>query len=212
MSAARFIVLEGVEGSGKSTQIRLLSAWLTELGLTHTTAREPGGTAVGEAIRGVLLDQEELEIPAETELLLMLAARAAFVEKIVRPALLRGEIVLADRFDFSTFAYQGYGRGLEMGSVQQTNAFATGGLEPDLYVVLDLPADEGAKRQAREGKTLDRIEKAGTGFLERVRHGYREMAEREGRAQLVNARGTPEEVHARIRGLLEATFPETFLR
>lgn len=206
----RFIVLEGVEGSGKSTQIRLLSAWLTELGVEHVTAREPGGTGVGEAIRGILLDREELEIPPETELLLMLAARSAFVREIVEPALRAGRIVLADRFDFSTFAYQGYGRGLGLETVRPVNAFATGGREPDLYVVLDLPAEEGAVRQAREGKTLDRIEKAGAGFLERVREGYRELAEREGRAQLVNARGTPEEVHARIRGLLQATFPETF--
>lgn len=210
MSAPRFIVLEGVEGSGKSTQIRLLSSWLSGLGLAHATAREPGGTSVGEAIRGVLLDQDGLEIPAETELLLMLAARAAFVREVVRPALDRGETVLADRFDLSTFAYQGFGRGLDLAKVRELNDYATGGIRPDIYMVLDLPADEGALRQAREGKTLDRIEKAGSGFLERVREGYRSLAESEGKAHLVNARGTPEEVHARLRALLEATFPETF--
>ena len=207
----RFIVLEGVEGSGKSTQIRLLSAWLAALGVPHTTAREPGGTGVGEAIRDVLLDRTELDIPPETELLLMLAARSAFVQQVVRPALESGQCVLADRFDFSTFAYQGFGRGLAMETVRAVNAFATGGLVPDLYVVLDLPAEEGARRQARDGKTLDRIERAGTGFLERVRDGYRELAEAEGRAQLVDGRGTPEQIHARIRSLLESTFPETFL-
>jgi dTMP kinase len=206
----RFIVLEGVEGSGKSTQIQLLSAWLTELGVDHTTAREPGGTGVGEAIRAVLLDREELDVPAETELLLMLAARAAFVQQVVRPALEGGQTVLADRFDFSTFAYQGYGRQLDMDAVRSTNAFATGGLLPDLYLVLDLPAREGAERQARDGKKLDRIERAGHDFLERVREGYRSLAESEARARLVDARGTPEEVHGRIRSLLAATFPETF--
>lgn len=210
MSAPRFIVLEGVEGSGKSTQLRLLSAWLTGLGVPHISTREPGGTAVGEAIRGVLLHQDGMSIPAETELLLMLAARAAFVREVVVPALDRGETVLADRFDLSTFAYQGHGRELELEAVRRMNEFATGGLRPDLYLVLDLPADEGAVRQAREGKTLDRIERAGAGFLERVREGYRTLAEDDGRAQLVNARGTPEEVHARLRALLEATFPETF--
>lgn len=210
MSAPRFIVLEGVEGSGKSTQIRLLSSWLSGLGVAHATAREPGGTAVGEAIRGVLLNQADLHVPAETELLLMLAARAAFVREVVRPALERGETVLADRFDLSTFAYQGFGRGLELDRVRDLNDYATGGLRPDLYLVLDLPADEGAVRQAREGKTLDRIEKAGAGFLERVRDGYRSLAESEGRAQLVNARGTPEDVHARLRTILQGTFPETF--
>lgn len=210
VSPPRFIVLEGVEGSGKSTQIRLLSAWLAQVGVPHVSTREPGGTAVGEAIRGVLLDREGLEMPAETELLLMLAARAAFVREVVQPALDRGETVLADRFDLSTFAYQGFGRGLSLEEVRRMNDFATAGTEPDLYVVLDLPAEEGAVRQAREGKTLDRIEKAGTGFLERVREGYRVLAEEEGRARVVNARGTPEEVHARLRALLESTFPETF--
>lgn len=210
MSAPRFIVLEGVEGSGKSTQIRLLDAWLSGLGVPHITTREPGGTGVGEAIRGVLLHEDGLEIPAETELLLMLAARAAFVREVVRPALEGGRTVLADRFDLSTFAYQGFGRGLELETVRAMNDFATGGLRPDLYIVLDLPAEEGTVRQAREGKTLDRIEKAGAGFLERVREGYRVLAEEEGKAQVVNARGTPEEVHARLRALLEGTFPETF--
>lgn len=210
MSVPRFIVLEGVEGSGKSTQIRLLSAWLSEMGVSHTATREPGGTAVGEAIRSVLLHRDGLEMPAETELLLMLAARAAFVKEVVRPALERGETVLADRFDLSTFAYQGFGRGLPLDRVREMNDFATGGLRPDLYILLDLPADEGTLRQAREGKTLDRIERAGAGFLERVREGYRTLAESEGRAQVVNARGTPEEVHVRLRALLQGTFPETF--
>ena len=112
--------------------------------------------------------------------------------------------------DFSTFAYQGYGRGLDLETVRVLNGFATGGLVPDLVVVLDLPADEGRRRQAREGKTLDRIERAGEGFMERVREGYRELAETEGNARMVDARGTPEEVHARLRALLESSFPETF--
>lgn len=210
LTPPRFIVLEGVEGSGKSTQIRLLSAWLAGMEVPHTSTREPGGTAVGEAIRGVLLDRDGLEMPAETELMLMLAARAAFVREVVSPALARGETVLADRFDLSTFAYQGFGRGLDLEQVKQMNAFATGGVEPDLYLVLDLPAEEGTQRQARDGKTLDRIEKAGTGFLQRVREGYRVLSEGEGRVQVVNARGTPEEVHARLRGLLQGNFPETF--
>ncbi len=210
MTPARFIVLEGVEGSGKSTQIGLLGAWLAQVGVSHIATREPGGTRVGEAIRRILLDQDGLEMPAETELLLMLAARAAFVREVVGPALERGQTVLADRFDLSTFAYQGFGRGLDVEAVRPMNRFATGGVVPDLYRVLDLPADEGAVRQAREGKTLDRIEKAGTGFLERVREGYRALAEEGGRVQVVNARGTPEEVHARLRAILQGTFPETF--
>lgn len=210
MSVPRFIVLEGVEGSGKSTQLRLLSAWMDGLGVEHVTAREPGGTGVGEAIRSLLLDADDLEVPAETELMLMLGARAAFVRQVVRPALERGVTVLADRFDLSTLAYQGYGRGLALDQVRGMNDFATGGLRPDLYLVLDLPAEEGARRQAREGKTLDRIEQAGPGFLERVREGYRTLARDGGTVQEVNGRGTPEEVHARLRQVLGATFPETF--
>lgn len=210
MGGARFIVLEGVEGSGKSTQIRLLDAWLESLGHDHVRAREPGGTRVGEAIRHVLLHGEGEEIPAETELLLMLAARAAFVREVVRPALEAGRTVLADRFDFSTFAYQGHGRGLPLDRVRELNSFATGGLVPDLVVVLDLPPEVGRERQAREGKTLDRIERAGAGFMERVREGYRSLAVSEGNARMIDARGTPEEVHARLRALLESSFPETF--
>jgi len=210
VNVSRFIVLEGVEGSGKSTQLQLLSSWLDGLGLDHVTTREPGGTAVGEAIRSLLLDAEEVDVPAETELMLMLGARAAFVRQVVRPALEQGRIVLADRFDLSTLAYQGFGRGLDLDQVRRMNDFATGGLRPDLYLVLDLPADEGARRQAREGKTPDRIERAGQGFLSRVREGYRTLAQAGGSIQEVNGRGTPAEVHTRLRDLLEATFPETF--
>lgn len=210
MAEPRFIVLEGVEGSGKSTQIRLLDAWLDSLGVQHVRAREPGGTHVGEAIRNVLLHGGEEEMPAETELLLMLAARAAFVREVVRPALEGGSIVLADRFDFSTFAYQGHGRGLPLDRVRELNRFATGGLTPDLVVVLDLPPGVGRERQARDGKTLDRIERAGPDFMERVREGYRALAVSEGNARMIDGRGTPEEVHARLRALLESSFPETF--
>ena len=210
MSRARFIVLEGVEGAGKSTQIRLLSAWLTGAGIDHVTAREPGGTDVGEAIREVLLAHRADGVPAETELLLMLGARAAFVQQVVRPALEAGRVVLADRFDFSTFAYQGYGRGLDLDDVRRLNAFATDGLRPDLYVVLDLPAAEGVARQRREGGKADRIEGEGEAFLERVREGYRALVGSEGRARVVDARGDAETVHRRLRDLLGATFPETF--
>ena len=210
VSRARFIVLEGVEGAGKTTQIGLLSTWLDGLGVEYVRAREPGGTEVGEAIRGVLLETRDEDVPAETELLLMLGARAAFVRGIVRPALDAGRVVLADRFDFSTFAYQGYGRGIDLDEVKRMNAFATGGLRPDAVLVLDLPAAEGAERQAREGGEADRIEREGTAFLERVRGGYRELADQYAEARVIDARGRPEVVHARLRDLLVGLFPETF--
>jgi dTMP kinase len=210
MSRGRFIVLEGVEGAGKTTQARLLSAWLDAASVPHVVAREPGGTEVGEAIRGVLLDRRELDVPAETELLLMLAARAAFVRGVVEPALAEGKVVLADRFDWSTFAYQGYGRGLDLDDVRRLNAFATGDVAADLYVVLDLPVVEGAARQARQGKDHDRIEREGAAFLERVRHGYRVLCAAEGPALVVDAQGAPGDVHARVRRGLHGAFPETF--
>jgi dTMP kinase len=210
VSVARFIVLEGVEGAGKTTQIGLMSAWLDALGVDHVVAREPGGTEIGEAVRAVLLEHREEAVLAETELLLMLAARSAFVRRVVQPALDAGRVVLADRFDLSTFAYQGYGRGLDRDDVTRLNAFATGGVTPDAVFVLDLPASEGAARQAREGHAADRIEGEGAAFLERVRQGYREIAAVRADAHLIDARGAPEVVHARLRGLLGSLFPETF--
>lgn len=210
MSRGLFLVLEGTEGAGKSTQVGLLLKWFAEIGLPHHTAREPGGTPVGEAIRHVLLEMREMEVPAETELFLMVGARAAFVRGLVEPVLQEGKLFLADRFDWSTFAYQGFGRGLDLEKVKQINAFATDGLRPDLYLVLDLPADEGVARQQVEGKEADRIERAGSDFLVRVREGYRLLAADAADAELIDARGTPEQVHGRIRDALIRRFPETF--
>lgn len=205
-----FLVLEGGEGVGKTTQVALLSEWMRELGVPHVTAREPGGTPVGEAIREVLLGRAELDVPAETELLLILAARAAFVRDVVRPALEAGKVVLADRFALSTLAYQGYGRGLDLDAVRSGIDFATGGLRPDLYVLLDLPVADGAARQRRSGADPDRIERAGSAFLTRVRDGYLDLAEREAGVATISAAGTLEEVHRRIRDLLSERYPETF--
>lgn len=205
-----FLVLEGIEGAGKTTQTRLLMDWIAEIGLQARHAREPGGTPVGEAVRGILLDREDLRIDAETELLLLLAARAAFVRDVVRPTLAEGRIMVADRFEFSTFAYQGYGRGLDLERIRDLNDFATGGLAPDLVVVLDLPAEEGRARQLSEGKTADRIEAEGKAFLARVEAGYGRLAAEEPHAERVDARGHPHDVHTRIREVLRARFPEPF--
>lgn len=210
MRAGRFIVLEGGDGVGKSTQAVLLSSFMDARGIPHVLTREPGGTPVGEAIREILLGRADFDMPAETELLLMLAARATFVRDVVRPALAEGKVVLADRFSLSTLAYQGYGRGLDLGDVREAIRIATGGLDADLYVVLDLPAGEGTARQQRDGMQPDRIEQAGDSFLSRVREGYLELSESEGAVRTVSARGKPEEVHIRIREALAMTFPETF--
>jgi dTMP kinase len=205
-----FVVLEGVEGAGKSTQAPLLRDWLTSLGERVTLTREPGGTPVGEAIRSVVLSRTDLAVGAETELLLILAARAAFVRDVVRPAMDRGEIVLADRYELSTFAYQGYGRGLDLDEVKRLNAFATGGLTPDLCVVLGIAATLGRTRHTDAGKDLDRIEQEPDGFMQRVAEGYGELASTEPCTVVVDGAGSVEEVHRRIRALLIERFPDRF--
>ena len=210
MGEGRFIVLEGGDGVGKTTQAALLSSWFTAVGLPHVSTREPGGTPVGEAIRELVLGRSDLDMPSESELLLILAARAAFVRDVVRPALAEGKLVLADRFSLSTLAYQGFGRGLDLDRVREGIRIATGGLEPDLCIVLDLPVDESQRRQDRDGGEADRIEREGEGFRGAVRDGYLALAESEPGVEVVSARGLPEEVHARIRDRLVARFPTTF--
>ena len=206
----RFIVLEGAEGVGKTTQAHRLSEWLSQIGVPHRLAREPGGTPVGEAIRNVLLDSPDLRIEPETELLLMLAARAAFVREVVRPTLSRGETMISDRFELSTLVYQGLGRGLGLSRTRSLNEFATGGLRPDLTVVLDVPVELGRARQSAGGKTRDRIEGEGDEFFERVRSAYRELSEGDDSIRLVDARPSETEVHESIRALLASRFPELF--
>jgi len=205
-----FIVLEGGDGAGKTTQVALLSAWFDALGLPHVSTREPGGTPVGEAIRKIVLSGPEMDMPAESELMLILAARAAFVRDVVRPALAAGQLVLADRFSLSTMAYQGYGRGLDLDQVREAISIATAGLVPDLYIVLDLPADEGEERQKHDGATPDRIEAAGRSFRDAVREAYLDLAASEPGVEVISARGTPEEVHRKIRARLTARFPAIF--
>ncbi|MEM7417619.1 MAG: dTMP kinase [Gemmatimonadota bacterium] len=205
-----FIVLEGPDGAGKTTQAALLSGWFEALGLTHVATREPGGTAVGEAIRSVVLGRTDLEMPPESELLLILAARAAFVAEVVRPALDAGTTVLADRFSLSTLAYQGYGRGLNLDRVRRGIEISTDGLEPDLYLVLDVPVEEGRARQLRSGQEEDRIEQAGLDFRRAVRDGYLELADGEAAVEVIDGRGSPDDVHQELRKRLTARFPDRF--
>ena len=206
----RFVVLEGVEGVGKSTQARMLGEWLESCGIAFTLTREPGGTEVGEAIRNVVQDRPELSVLPETELLLYLAARTAFVREVALPVLERGEVLIVDRFSLSTYAYQGYGRGLDLDEVRRMDRFASGGLAPDIYLVLDLPVEEGRARQKAAGKREDRLESSGEAFLEAVGRGYRELADADESVRLVDALGTPLEVHTRVREILGRELPETF--
>src|SRR5690606_26756272 len=205
-----FLAFEGVEGSGKSTQAKLLADRLQERGLKVRHAREPGSTPLGERIRALVLDERMLGIPAWSELFLMLAARSAFVDQVVIPALAEGTVVIADRFELSTLAYQGTGRGLSPHDVAAVNRLATRGLTPDATILLSLPSAEGVRRQQVAGKAPDRMESESREFHERVARGYEEHADTVANVIRVDASGSIEEVFARIIGVLEDRFPETF--
>jgi dTMP kinase len=205
-----FLAFEGVEGSGKTTQVRLLAERLRARGVEVVVAREPGSTPLGERVRETVLGDLGLDVPSRSELFLMLAARAAFVEQVVRPAVRTGRVVVADRFELSTLAYQGAGRGLPLDEVAACNRFATGGTSPDATVLLDLDPAEGARRQLAEGKAADRLEREEAAFHDRVAAAYRAHAARVAGIVRVGALGTPDEVHRRIVGALAERFPETF--
>lgn len=205
-----FIVLEGPEGAGKSVQISRLSEFLTERGVAHITTREPGGSATAEAIRELLLDRPDLNLDGLSELLLFSTSRHVHVEEVVRPALERGEVVLCDRYELSTRAYQGFGRGVSLDSITRVTAEATGGLMPDLYLVIDVPVEVGRARQEREGSGPDRIEREKAAFMERVRSGYAELAAADASIELVDGDGTPEAVAEALRVVLAQRFPEVF--
>lgn len=211
-SAGLFFAFEGVEGSGKTTQAARLREWLSEGGIQVVLAREPGSTPLGERVRGIVLDAADLSIPPQSELFLMLAARAAFVADVVRPAVERGAVVIADRFELSTLAYQGAGRGLPPEEIMRANRLATGGLVPDVTLLLDLDAEEGERRQAAAAKQKDRLEREGIEFHRRVARGYRDLAASVPGLIHIDATGTVEEVGERILRQLAGRFPETFPR
>jgi dTMP kinase len=196
------VTFEGGEGSGKSTQIERLAGFLRAEGHDVVTAREPGTTEVGEAVREILLRTAPEHLSAESELALFLAARAELVAEVVRPALEAGAIVLLDRYGDSSVAYQGYGRGLDPGRVADLNAFVTRGLDPDLTVLIDVPVEESTARS--EARAPDRIERAGTEFHRRVRDGYRELALNEPeRFVVLDGTGSIETVQSAIRDRIQ---------
>ncbi|MGB9689817.1 dTMP kinase [Thermogutta sp.] len=197
-----FIAIEGGDGTGKTTQVELLCRWLEEQGHVVMRCRDPGGTALGESIRSILLHRDDVPMCLEAETLLYMAARAQLASEIIRPALEAGKIVVSDRYLLSNIAYQGYGGGLSVEAVRNIGLFATGGLLPNLTIVLDMPVEEAL---ARIDRTLDRLESRGREFLEKVRDGFLQEAVRAAdRIAVVRADRPVEEVHAAIRRIVES--------
>lgn len=212
--AGRLVVFEGGEGAGKTTQLERLAMRLGRHGVQARMLREPGGTPIGDEIRALLLRPGAL-IPARTEALLFMASRAALMVEQVRPALDRGEIVLLDRFFLSTYAYQVGGRGLPESEVRDANAFATGGIVPDVTVLLTLPVEVGLARAAQRG-AADRMEQAERAFHDRVNEAFARFAEAAwqaahaecGRIVAVPADGPVELVEERVWRAVLAACPE----
>jgi dTMP kinase len=201
-----FVTFEGPEGCGKTTQMSLLADHLREQGYQVLTTREPGGTAISDRIRAILLDPANTEMRASCEFLLFSAARSQHVEEVIVPHLDKGGIVLCDRYADSSLAYQGYGHRLDLDTLRSITRFATNNLVPDLTFYLDLPVKVGLERKTGGGgDAWNRMEQKEVAYHERVRAGYVEMAEREAfRWAIVDATRSVEEVQAAIRDLLEA--------
>lgn len=176
---APLVTFEGIEGSGKTTQLRRLSAHLAAKGVAHLVTREPGGTPLADEIRRLLLSPREEPVFPETEILLYEAARAQHVRAVVLPALRSGRAVLCDRFFDATTAYQGHSRGLNADQVDRLNRFAAAGVVPDLTLLIDLPPEEGFARIRGRGTVPDRLERESLAFHRAVREGYLRLAERE---------------------------------
>jgi dTMP kinase len=173
-----FITIEGPEGSGKTSHIPPLAEFLRARGLTVITTREPGGTEIGDQVRAILTRLENVEMHPRTEILLFLAARAQLVEQCIRPNLQEGNLILCDRYADSTLAYQGYGHGLDLALLRQFLNFATGGLWPDLTILLDIDPEQGLKRK-QSGGEWNRLDAYALAFHQRVWHGYRELEQQD---------------------------------
>jgi dTMP kinase len=190
-----FISIEGIEASGKSTLQRGLAETLAANGADIVVTHEPGGTPLGSALRAVFLDPATRIDPA-AEVLLLNASRAQLVAEILQPALARGAVVLCDRFLDSTLAYQGYGRGMSLEFLKRVIHEATGGLEPDVTLLLDVPVALSRERLAARGSKADRLESEGIEFHERVRNGFLTLAAQTGRVRVLDGRRPPNELIA----------------
>jgi dTMP kinase len=208
MSGGRFITLEGIEGAGKSTAARHVAQYLSQAGLTVLATREPGGTALAERVRQIVLERGTEQVTPVTETLLMFAARALHVDNVIRPALARGEWVVCDRFTDATRAYQGSGRGVDAGLIEALARAVHADLVPDCTLLLDLPVATGlARARARGAGVTDRFEAETVNFFEKVRSGYLAIARNEtARVALIDAAAPLPEVlralEAALAGLL----------
>jgi len=199
-----FISLEGIEGTGKSTQARLLAEYLQKGGRIVVRTAEPGGTAISLKIRELLLSLDSKEMDPVTELLLYNAARVQHISEVIGPALARGEIVLSDRFSDSTLAYQGYGRGIDRTMIDALDAIATKGMRPDLTLLLDIDVETGLQRN-REINKRDRLELEDVAFHEKVRKGFLEIAAQEpDRIRVISCGGSVASVHDKIKDIVGA--------
>ncbi|MEN6571193.1 MAG: dTMP kinase [Anaerolineaceae bacterium] len=199
-----FITLEGPEGSGKSCQIPPLADFLHQKGYEVLTTREPGGTAIGDQVRQVIMSMKNTEMSPRTEILLFCSARAQLVEQVIRPALARGVVVISDRYADSTLAYQGYGHRMDLAILRQILDFATGGLKPDLTLLLDVDVEEGLRRRRCSGGEWNRLDAYEVEFHKRVRNGYHELAKAEPhRWKMVDANANREMVQSSIRQVVE---------
>ena len=206
MPAPRFIALDGIDGSGKSSQIGPLVEWLRGRGCRVTACRDPGSTPAGDAVRAILLDRHDLHLSPTAEMFLYMAARAQLVQEVIRPALDRGEWVVSDRYLLANIVYQGHAGGLEPEVIREVGGVATAGLMPDLVLLLDVDLDISAARLARP---LDKLENRGDGYRRRLRAGYlAEAKRRPDSIHIVEAGASVEEVGAQIRAALRERFPE----
>jgi dTMP kinase len=199
-----FITFEGVEGVGKSTQIALAAAHLRDRGIDPIVTREPGGTALAEKLRALVLEPGHGAVSATAELLIYFAARASHVDEVIRPALAAGRCVLCDRFTDTTEAYQGGGRGVDAASIRALAGIAHPGLDPDLTLVFDAPAEVTHLRLAGRGAGRDRIESEDAAFFERVRRAYHAIAAREpARVRIVDATRPEAEIAAGVAAMID---------
>lgn len=199
MTRAPFLSLDGIDGTGKSTQCRLLVDWLNSAGIPAAVCADPGGTPLGDQLRQILL-ASQADLDDRAEALLFMASRAELVTKVIRPALDAGRVVISDRFVAANVVYQGHARGLSADELWAVGKFSTGGLTPDLTIILDLPVDAAV---ARRGRSADRMEGRGLDYLERVRRGFLSEAARQPSAfQIVDASPAIDSVQHRLRQVI----------